>query len=99
MERPSTVLAILGELTYQLPKVSNLLLRVAVLTYPIEPRPIMLLVKLTVVLAYPSEPRPATVLNSEVDVTYPMLPRFTIVLMVDAFTEAMTVEIVELFAN
>jgi hypothetical protein len=93
------VLAILGELTYQLPKVSNFLFRVAVLTYPREPSPVTVLLKSVRVLAYPIEPRPATVLNNEVDVTYPRFPRFVIVLMVDAVTEPTADEIVELLAN
>ncbi len=99
VESPSTVLAILNELTYQFPKVSNLLLSVAVLTYPNEPRPVTVLLKSVRVLAYPSEPRPATVLNSDVDVTYPKFPRLVIVLMVDAVTEPTAEEIVELLAN
>jgi len=93
------VLAKLRVLTYQFPRVSILLLSVAVLTYPMLPSPRTVLLKSVRVLAYPIEPSPSTVLNRFVEVTKPRPERFAIVLMDEALIEATADEIVELLAN
>jgi hypothetical protein len=93
------VLAKLRELTYQFPRVLIVLLRVAVLTYPILPRPRTVLLKSVKVLAYPIEPRPPTVLNRLDEVTKPRPGRFAIVLIDEALSEATSVDSVELLAN